>query len=152
MQMRKKIVLVFFLTALATAGCASKWSLVVETQAEPIQWRDDANVARATYLETIRGFKETGATLPNIMKSIVYGNREKDNRLILPVAAAIGRDGRIAIADLGCACVHLYIPSDQNYRKIYGLRKEELRSPVSVALYLGAVLAKPEQDTESMSI
>ena len=133
MRMRKRMFLVFLLTALAAPGCASKWAPVVETAAEPVQWRDDANVARATYLEAIRGFKETGTTLPNLLKSIIYGSRESEDSLLRPVAAAIGRDGRIAIADLDCACVHLYIPSEQKYRKIYGARKEELRTPVSVA-------------------
>ncbi len=132
MHMRARIVLLFFLTSLAAPGCASKWSPAVETSAEPVQWRDDANVARATYVETIRGFKETRSTLSSILQSIVHGNRESDYSLRRPVAAAIGRDNRIAIADTGCACVHLYIPSEQKYRKLYGARNEELRTPVSV--------------------
>ena len=115
------------------AGCASKWSLTVEARQEPLQWRDESNVAKATYLGSIRGFKETGTTVSGVLKSIVFGTRKTDNTIKRPVAVAIGRDDRVAIADLGCACVHLYVPAEQKYRKIFGARAEELRTPVSVA-------------------
>jgi DNA-binding beta-propeller fold protein YncE len=134
--MLKKLTHMFMgLCALAVlcAGCASKWSLTVESPGEPVQWRDGENVARATYLGSIREFKETGVTISGVLRSVVFGSRKSDNTIKRPVAVAIGRDDRVAIADLGCACVHLYVPSEQKYLKIYGARKEELLTPVSVA-------------------
>ena len=130
--------LTHFFTALCAlavlcAGCASKWSLTVEPPAGPVQWRDESNVARATYLGSIREFKETGITVSGVLSAIVFGSRTSDNSIKRPVAVAVGRDDRVAIADLGCSCVHLYVPSEQKYRRIYGARKEELRTPVSVA-------------------
>jgi len=119
--------------ALLFTGCASKWSLAIETAAEPPHWRDDANTPRAVHLRTIKGFKETGTSLPNILKYIAIGRTNENNMITRPVAAVTGRDKRIAIADMGCACVHLYVPSEQRYRKIYGAGQEELRAPVSVA-------------------
>jgi len=118
--------------AVFCTGCASKWTPVTDSAAEPPCWRDQANVAVATHIGTIRGFEETGASMLRAMKRMVFGKTE-DNRIVRPVAVAVGRDGRIAIADLGCSCVHLYVPSEQQYRKIRGAGKEELHTPVSVA-------------------
>ena len=118
--------------AVFCAGCAAKWSPVVELAPQPPTWRDQDNVARATYLGSIRGFEEKGTSFSSVLRSIVYGSNAEDNTVIRPVAAAIGADDRIAIADLGCSCVHLYIPSEQKYRKILRADKEDLLSPVSV--------------------
>jgi hypothetical protein len=122
-----------FVIAVLCAGCASKWSMTVESRTDPIQWRDDENTAKATYVGSIRGFKEKGTTVSGVLKAVVFGSSKSDNTILRPVAVSIGRDDRIAIADLGCSCVHLYVPSEQKYRKIFGARKEELQTPVGVA-------------------
>jgi DNA-binding beta-propeller fold protein YncE len=130
---RFNLFLFLCLAALATAGCASKWSLVADSPAGPLQWRDDLNEPRVRYLTSIRGFKETGTTVPNVIRYIVFGSSADDNTIVRPVAAAVGNDDRIAIADLGRSCVHLYIPSEQKYRKIAGAGNADLRTPVGVA-------------------
>lgn len=132
LQLTRLFTILCSLTVLCT-GCASKWTLPVEPSAEPIQWRDGSNVTRATYLGSIREFKETGITVSGVLKAIVFGSNKSDNTIKRPVAVAVGRDDRVAIADLGCACVHLYVPSQQKYRRIYSAGKEELQTPVSVA-------------------
>ncbi len=114
------------------AGCASKWSPLLETSREPHRWLDVSNSARVSYIEAIKGFSETGTSAANSLKYLVFG-RSKENVIERPVAVATGRDGRIAIADTGCSCVHLYIPAAQRYRKIYAADKQELHTPVSVA-------------------
>ncbi len=119
--------------AVLCAGCASKWGLSTEAPAEAPQWRDHSNTALVRHVSTIRGFKEIGTSIPNVLKYIVFGRMDENNTIIRPVAAATGRDGRIAIADTGCACVHLYNPSEQQYRRIYGANQEDFRSPVGVA-------------------
>jgi DNA-binding beta-propeller fold protein YncE len=129
---RFNLFLFLFFAALSIVGCASKWALVVESPADPAQWRDDTNALRVRYLQTVTGFKETGTTVSNVLRYIAFGNRESDNTIIRPVSAAIGRDKRMAIADLGRSCVHLYVPSEQKYRRIYSAGKVDLRTPVSV--------------------
>lgn len=130
----KKIIILFIgLAALATAGCASTWSLAVDPPAEQPEWRDDKNTPRVRQLASIKGFMETGTTVPNVLKYVILGRGASDNTLVRPVAAAIGQDNRIAIADLGRSCVHLYVPSEQKYLKISSAGKADLRTPVSVA-------------------
>ncbi len=120
--------------AVLAAGCTSQWAPIVESADTAPKWLDQDNRARATYLATIRGFKETGTTALNVLKHIVIGSRENDNLIIRPVAAAVGSDDRIAIADTGCSCVHLYVPLERAYRKIRGFaRKKDFKSPVGVA-------------------
>lgn len=118
--------------AVFSSGCASKWSLITESPPEPRQWLDDSKTTRVRHLASVKGFKETGTSAPNFLKYIVFG-RSSDNIIVRPVAVAKGPDDRLAIADLGCKCVHLYVPSEQRYRKIYSAHEEELQSPVSVA-------------------
>jgi DNA-binding beta-propeller fold protein YncE len=117
----------------ACTGCASKWTINVETSNALHQWRDDANLSRAVYLESIKGFKETGASASNVLRYLVFGRRSEDNTIVRPVAAAVGTDDRIAIADAGRFCVHLYVPSEQKYRQISEAGTDKLRTPVSVA-------------------
>ena len=128
---------VFFLIGLfaiaACSGCASKWSLAVEAPAESAQWRDHAKEAVAIHIGTITGFKETGTAISDVLRAIAFGNRSKDNTIRRPVAVAIGPGNRLAIADAGRSCVHLYIPGEERYLMIHRTPKEKLRTPVSVA-------------------
>ncbi len=115
------------------AGCASTWTLAVETAPRPPEWRDEANVLRAAHVESIRGFTETGPSLASALKYAVFGRTNEQNMIQRPVAAAVGADERIAVADAACSCVHLYIPAEQRYRRVFQAGKDELKSPVSVA-------------------
>jgi DNA-binding beta-propeller fold protein YncE len=121
------------LAAVLCSGCASKWSLVVETPDKPPRWSDDSNAIVTTHLGNISGFKEIGTTLPHVLKHIVFGSTDENNRVVRPVAAAVGNGGRIAIADTGCSCVHLYIPQEEKYVQLHAAGRDDLRSPVSVA-------------------
>ena len=80
---------------------------------------------------TIAGFEQVGTSLPNIVQYIVFG-RAGDNLINRPVAAAVGKDERLAIADTGCRCVHLYIPAEHKYLKLYTTGSDEMRSPVGL--------------------
>ena len=51
---------------------------------------------------------------------------------MLPVAVATGADGRIAVADMGRRCVHLYLPATQRYVRLTGGKTDKISSPVSV--------------------
>lgn len=81
---------------------------------------------------TIKGFKEIGTSIPHVLKYIIFG-KSTGGTIIRPAAVARGRDNRLAIADTGCPCVHLYIPSEQKYIRVFGTKTDVLRSPVGVA-------------------
>ena len=109
--------IIFYFTCLSAAGvigsgCAAKWSPDIESTATPPQWVDQSGVAQAAYVASIQGFKQTGTTMANVLQYIVFGNRAAENAIQHPVAVAIGKDEQIAIADPGCACVHLFAPSE----------------------------------------
>jgi DNA-binding beta-propeller fold protein YncE len=48
------------------------------------------------------------------------------------VAVATAHDGRIAVADMGRRCVHLYIPGQQLYLQLSGSEGNKIASPVGV--------------------
>jgi hypothetical protein len=114
-------------------GCASSWSPNLEAGNAAPQWRDDSNKPRAVYVGSIRGFQETGTSAANFLRYLVFGRRPEDNAIVRPVASAVGNDDRLAIADMGRPCVHLYIPAEHKYIKISEAGKETLKTPVSVA-------------------
>lgn len=75
---------------------------------------------------SVKGFRETGVSLKNVL----FGNDE--GMLARPLAVAVGRDGRFAIADASCQCVHLYVPSDQKYYRLSVVKEVRMRSPVGL--------------------
>jgi len=129
-RQRASILLIMLCLTSLCSGCASKWALQTESPKVPPQWPDSAGKTRIRHLMTITGFEQVGASLPGIVRAIVFG-RSGNNLLNRPVATAVGADDRLAIADTGCRCVHLYIPAERNYLKLYG-GPEEMRSPVGV--------------------
>ncbi len=130
--MNKNVLALFCLVVLVTAGCASRWSLRSEGSEVPLQWPSQPNKAKIAYVKAIKGFSLKNDSRA-LLRAIVYGSEEGDQDAFnLPVAVARGRDGRIAVADLGCRCVHLYIPEQQRYLRITSTGPEEFNSPVSV--------------------
>ena len=120
------------LAGLATA-CASGWGLHSVRPEIALQWPFQPNPAKLTYLESLTGFspRKGGGS---VWRSVVYGNeRKRPNEFVLPVAVAAAPDGRIAVADLGRRCVHLYVPAEQTYRRLEGTEAEPMVSPVGVA-------------------
>lgn len=106
------------------AGCSAKWVMEAQPPEARLQWPPAPLKAKAEYVMSISGFKETGVSIRNV----IFGKRE--DKIIQPVAVTAGRDGRIAIADTGCRCVHLYFPSEERYVKIF---TDEMASPVGLA-------------------
>jgi len=115
------------------AACASTWAPNSITLSEQTQWRDQANAPLVRHVETITGFKRTKTTMSSILRYIVFGRSSADTMFGSPVAVAVGSDGRMAVADMGRACVHLYVPGEQRYRTITEAGKEMLRTPIGVA-------------------
>lgn len=125
---------IFFLLVgiLLFSSCASKWALDAEQPHELLQWTDGAGRPLLQHVSTLKGFQENGSSLGDIVRSMVFGRDARDGAFKQPVAVAVGSDGRIAVADTGCACVHLYRPAKMQYQRILGTSTERLTSPVSV--------------------
>jgi len=131
-QAMKKLLPVLFLLAVwLMNGCATQWTLRSEGTDKALQWPFQPDQPKVTYVMSITGFKSDSRSLIN---TVVYGNSgSEDDAFRLPVAVSVGNDGRLAVADVGRKCVHLYIPGQQKYIRLYGTDKEPLASPVGVA-------------------
>src|SRR5262245_38357406 len=99
--------------ALAASACASRWTVHAAPSPVALQWPPPPGSAKLTFVESWSGFAEErggGAAI----KSIVTGReRAERNAFVLPVAVAKDTDGRIAVADMGRRCVHLFVPQGQ---------------------------------------
>ena len=117
----------------ALAGCTSTFAPRVEPAQVTLQWPFPPNPAKLTYLRSLTGFsprKSAGRSL----RTFVAGKESADrNSFVLPVAVAIGADGRIAVADMGRQCVHLYWPQSGRYLQLTGSPSEPIVSPVGLA-------------------
>jgi DNA-binding beta-propeller fold protein YncE len=117
---------------LALAGCAKHWSPRTTPPAILQQWPYAPAPAKLTLARSLTGFapgKTTGAAL----RAIAYGRGQDASGFALPVAVAVGSDGRIAVADAGRRCTHLYLPQTQRYLALTGSKQERMVSPVGVA-------------------
>ncbi|MEJ2697761.1 MAG: 6-bladed beta-propeller [Candidatus Sulfobium sp.] len=89
-------------------------------------WPSAPQKGRLQHIETLTGFRETGGSV----RTAIFGKEEVKFRR--PVEVATAADGRIAVADPGCRCVHLYIPSEAKYKELSAVNDTEMVSPVSV--------------------
>jgi DNA-binding beta-propeller fold protein YncE len=112
-------------------GCASKWNLRTESTDLLPQWPQHPTSPKVIYSRSITGFDEAGVSLPSLVKSIAFG-APPPNNIERPSSVAAGKDGRIAVSDAGCGCVHLYIPSEQRYLRLTGSPTAEFASPIGV--------------------
>lgn len=117
---------------LAACACASKWTVRATPSTAALQWPPLPGRAKLTFVESWTGFSpEKGAG--SAIKAIAYGREPGDrNAFVLPVAVATGSDGRIAVADLGRRCVHLFVPEGKRYLRLAGGRLGAFVSPVAV--------------------
>lgn len=118
--------------AAALGACSPSWSLRTVPAPYPLQWPYQPNPAKLTYLRSLTGLsqsRDAGAALA----AIVVGSEKTDaGAFVLPVAVATAADGRIAVADMGRACVHLFVPADGRYLKLTGPKDEPMQTPVAV--------------------
>ncbi len=117
---------------LAAPACATHWTPRTAQADITLQWPYQPNRAKVTYARSLTGFsRERGGG--SFLKSLVYGKEQDDrNSFVLPVAVSLGADGRIAVADMGRRCVHLYLPASRAYLRLDGSKQEKLASPVAV--------------------
>ena len=130
--MKTRLLIVIAVFSLTTAGCATTWMTDEEPLAGQPQWPQGPEKGKVAYVTTVKGFKETGTSFSTVMRKIIFG-RSPENRIVKPVAVVAGPDGSIAIADAEQRCVHLYLPKEQLYKRIFGSKSEALQSPVGLA-------------------
>lgn len=106
-------------------ACGSRWAILYQNPSMTHSWYHQSG--RIIYDGWLYGFKEKNSSI----RSIFAGRAEV--RLVKPLAFVRGADGRIAIADGGCRCVHLFVPEDERYISIFKTDQGELLSPVGVA-------------------
>ena len=113
-------------------GCAAKWTLRTAQPVIGLQWPYQPSRAKVKYLESVSGFARSTDS-STVLKAIVFGSEAEDrNAFILPVAVATGSDGRIAVADTGRRCVHLYVPGEQRYLRLSAVQGQAISSPVGL--------------------
>jgi DNA-binding beta-propeller fold protein YncE len=117
----------FCLAVFVATGCAPKWAMDAGPSEARLVWPQAPGKTNIRYLTTITGFRERGVSL----RMLVFGKGE--DRLVNPVAVATGVDGRIAVADIGTKSVHLFIPKEERYIRVFRFDSGEMVSPVSVA-------------------
>jgi DNA-binding beta-propeller fold protein YncE len=120
--------------ALLAAGCAANhWTLRALQPGLSLQWPYQPNRPKVTYERSLEGFaRQRGGSAA--LRAIVYGKeKEETDAFVLPVAVAKGSDGRLAVADMGRRCVHLFVPARQQYLRLDGGPTEKIVSPVGVA-------------------
>jgi DNA-binding beta-propeller fold protein YncE len=121
------------LAALALGGCAPRWSMRLARPEQSLQWPYEPARAKLTYVESFTGFARPKGSA-SFWRAVVHGGGKDDsNSFILPVGIAVGGDGRLAVADQGRRCVHLYLPERQLYFRLDGSKTEKIVSPVGVA-------------------
>ncbi len=123
---------VFLALLSLTPGCTTTWKLRATQPASALQWPYPPNRAKVTYVQSLTGLLPSRNTA-SVLKTIVFGGDPADRTaFVLPVAVATGNDGRIAVADMGRRCVHLYLPGQQRYLQLTGSAGERIASPVGV--------------------
>jgi DNA-binding beta-propeller fold protein YncE len=97
-----------------------------------VQWPPEPNPPKLKLRSSLTGFSKSGG-VGSTLRAVAYGRgKANENAFVLPVAVATSTDGRIAVADLGRACVHLYLPKERRYVRLVGTRETAMRTPVGV--------------------
>lgn len=118
---------------LAVSGCASSWALRSAAPDAAMTWPYAPAEPRITYERALTGVtRDTDAG--SLLHAIAFGgdDGERDS-FLLPVAVAVGPGGRLAVADLGRRCVHLYLPAERRYLRLTGSEPLPMVSPVGLA-------------------
>ena len=128
------------LLLVAFCACSAIFAPRVEPSQVTLQWPFPPNPAKLTYLRSLTGFTPQ-ASAGRSLRALVVGKESADsNAFVLPVAVAVGPGGRIAVADMGRRCVHLYLPKSDKagvesgrYVRLTGSPQEPIVSPVALA-------------------
>lgn len=113
--------------------CTSRYTLRTVPAQVALQWPFQPRKPKVTFVGSWTGLSRSRG-FGSAVRSFVYGrDTEEGNAFVLPVAVATGADGRIAVADMGRRCVHLYVPEEKRYLRLVGSDRDRIVSPVGVA-------------------
>ena len=121
------------LLAALAAGCVSSWSPRTTEATAPLAWPYPPAPAKLTFVRSLTGFAAARGAGTALRDFLVGRAGTEAGAFALPVAVASGPGGRLAVADLGRSCVHLWIPAERRYLHLTGERAAPLASPVAVA-------------------
>jgi DNA-binding beta-propeller fold protein YncE len=120
------------LAVAAAPGCQATFTPTTVVPASALQWPFAPAPAKVTY-----GFSLTGIardrSVGSVLGSLLTGSTEAPGTFLLPVAVTTGSGGRTAVADAGCACVHLYLPAATASLRLSGTDRERMVTPVALA-------------------
>ena len=118
-----------------TAGCIqggpTSWSPATTRPDARLQWPYLPGAAKVTYDHALSGVTPN-KNMGTVFRSVILGDSDRNDGFVLPVAVAVAKDGRIAVADMGRRCVHLYIPASSRYSCVAGPESQRITSPVGV--------------------
>lgn len=114
------------------AGCQATWTPTTDAPEAPLQWPYAPAPAKVRYGWSLTGIARD-RDAATMLGSVLLGRDRASGEFALPVAVATGTDGRLAVADRGCACVHLYLPQAAQALRLTGSGDERLVSPVGLA-------------------
>lgn len=119
--------------AVGLAGCVTTWTPRTAGPQIALQWPFSPHPAKVTFARSLSGFAASRGA-GSALRTLAYGGGGGDARgaFVLPVAVAGGADGRVAVADPGCRCAHLFLPAAGRYLKLTGSPQEAMLSPVAV--------------------
>lgn len=131
--MKRPCLIVCLSLMLMTSCGTARYAPRTETAAIALQWPFQPAPAKVTFARSLTGM-DRRKSLGRSIGSVLSGQARSDrDGFVLPVAVASGIDGRLAVADMGQRCVHLYIPAEQRYVRIPREGEEPIASPVGVA-------------------
>lgn len=114
------------------AACVARWEVRSVRPQIHLQWPYQPNEPKVVYDRALTGFADN-ERVRSTLRSVLFGEDPEDrSSFVLPVAVAVGADGRIAVADMGRRCVHLYLPHERRYVQFVGSDKERIQSPVAL--------------------
>lgn len=117
--------------ACCAVACTTSWTPTTTRPKAVLQWPYLPGAAKVIYDHSLSGLtRDRGVAA--VLGSVVFGKSAANDDFALPVAVATARDGRIAVADSGRACVHLYIPFTARYLCLSGSESDKIVSPVGV--------------------
>jgi DNA-binding beta-propeller fold protein YncE len=114
------------------AGCQATWTPTTAAPKVQLQWPFAPAAAKVTYAWALTGIARD-TSVGTVLESVVFGSGGSTGGFVQPVAVATGKDGRIAVADTGCRCVHFYLPGTAKALRLAGTDRERIVSPVAVA-------------------
>lgn len=119
-------------------GCQMRGQVKEDAVGEvsvPLMWPLPPEQPRIGYLYDISGPADLGWSPSFLEKTVAFfAGQHKNRMMVRPYGIIITPDEVLAVADPGARLVHRFYLKEKKYKKITEFRKQELVSPIGVAL------------------